>query len=211
MDDLNKIADQIRAEMSATTQARDNALAASRSLIRLCALSIRAAHRSDFDEARSHLDEASQLAAELRATADNHPDLYYAGYTQDGLKEYVEANLVLALIRQQPLPGPTDLDVIGATYLKGLAEASTEMRRRILDIIRKDQQLEEAERLLAAMDDIYTILITFDFPDNVTYGLRRATDVVRGVLERTRGDLTMSLRQQRLQQALQNIEQQVEK
>ena len=209
MDDLNAIADQIRAEMSAITQARDNALAASRSLIRACALSIRAAHRSDFDEARSHLDEAGQLAAELRATAANHPDLYYAGYTQDGLKEYVEAHLVLALIRQQPLPGPADLDVIGATYLKGLAEASTEMRRRILDIIRKDQQLEEAERLLAAMDDIYTILITFDFPDNVTYGLRRATDVVRGVLERTRGDLTMSLRQEKLQQALRDFEEKV--
>jgi translin len=57
------------------------------------------------------------------------------------------------------------------------------------------------------MDSIYNLLMTFDFPDAITYGLRRRVDSLRGVLERTRGDLTNSLRQQRLQLALKELEQ----
>lgn len=202
MDQLNEITEAIRHDMTTRTQARDTALATSRSLISACARSIRAAHREEFDTARTLLAEAGQLAADLHAATDDKPDLYYAGYTQDGLKEYVEANLVLAMITNQPLPTPAALNVIGATWLSGLAEAASEMRRRILDIIRHEGQLDEAERLLDVMDAVYTQLLTFDFPDNVTYGLRRTTDALRGVLERTRGDLTMSLRQQQLQSAI---------
>lgn len=207
MDRLDELADQIRDEMSATNAARDGALAISRQLIRACAETIRAAHREEYDAATARLADATALADELRTVTADHPDLYFAGYTQDGLKEYVEAHLVLALMRDQPLPAPADLHVVGATWLKGLSEAATEMRRRILDIIRHDGQLAEAERLLAAMDDIYTVLTTIDFPDSVTYGLRRQTDVVRGVLERTRGDLTLSLQQQTLARALARAEQ----
>lgn len=202
MKQLNEITEAIRHDMTTRTQARDTALATSRSLISACARSIRAAHREEFDTARTLLAEAGQLAADLHAATNDKPDLYYAGYTQDGLKEYVEANLVLAMITNQPLPTPAALNVIGATWLSGLAEAASEMRRRILDIIRHEGQLDEAERLLDVMDAVYTQLLTFDFPDNVTYGLRRTTDALRGVLERTRGDLTMSLRQQQLQSAI---------
>jgi translin len=133
------------------------------------------------------------------------PDLCFAGYTQDGLKEFVEANVLLALVTGAPLPTPEALQVEASTYLRGLAEAATELRRTILDIIREDHS-EQAERLLEAMDEIYSLLVTIDFPDAITGGLRRSTDVVRGVRERTRGDLTMSLRQQRLQQALRRTE-----
>ena len=156
-------------------------------------------------EARSLLNEATESADELRMVVAGDPDLYFAGYTQDGLKEFVEANILLSLVSDVELPGPDELQVEASTYLKGLSEAATELRRTILDIIRIDHS-EEAERLLEAMDEIYSLLVTIDFPDAITGGLRRNTDVVRSVRERTRGDLTMSVRQQRLEQALNSVE-----
>ncbi len=208
MNELNAIIEQIQQDFTAKNQARDQALQRSRRLTRLCAQAIRATHRQEWDEAAAKIaharDEADTLVADLKP----FPDLYYSGYTQDALKEYVEANLAYALIRGESLPTPETLEVEPATYLGGLTEAATELRRRILDIIRH-RHTEEAERLLDAMDAIYTELITVDFPDAITQGLRRRTDVLRGVLERTRGDLTNSLRQQQLQEALRDLERQL--
>jgi translin len=137
----------------------------------------------------------------MRSQVADYPDLYYSGYTQDALKEVVEAHVTYALVRGEALPTPVSLDVEHATYLNGLAEAATELRRQILDILRQGHS-DEAERLLEAMDALYDMLITFDFPDAITGGLRRRVDTVRGVLERTRGDVTNSLRQQQLRAAL---------
>ena len=133
------------------------------------------------------------------------PELYFAGYTQDAVKEYVEANLTYELIRERPLSTPTQLDAEGSTWLNGLAEAATELRRRILDIIRHGHN-DEAERLLGQMDLVYSTLVTFDFNDKITGGLRRRTDTVRAVLERTRGDVTTSMRQAELEEALKALE-----
>jgi len=203
---LIDIGDRIREQLTVKNAARDAALAQSRTLIRHCALTIRAIHREEFDRARALLAQARATAADLRASVAEHPGLYYAGYTQDGLKEFVEANVVLAFVTGAPTPTPEALDVEPATYLKGLAEAATELRRRVLDLMRRDE-MDEAERLLEAMDEVYNLLVTIDFPDAITGGLRRNTDVVRGVNQRTRGDLTTSLRQQRLLEALQRVEQ----
>jgi translin len=133
------------------------------------------------------------------------PDLFYAGYTQDAFKEYAEANTVFAMVYGEPLPGPDDLGLECATYLQGLAESAGELRRRCLDILR-DGHSEEAERLLNDMDDIYAVLVTMDYPDAITGGLRRLTDIVRSVNERTRGDMTLSLRQEHLEQSLKRLE-----
>ncbi len=187
--------------------ARDDAIARSRELVRHCSEAIRAVHRREWDAAQAKLETARAAANTLRAGVADHPDLYYAGYIQDALKEVVEAFVTYAIVRDHPLPGLAELDVEIATYLNGLAEAATELRRFILDILRReDGDSGEAERLLAWMDAIYDELVTFDFPDALTGGLRRQTDVVRGVLERTRGDLTMALRQQRLEAALARFE-----
>ncbi len=202
--DLSGLGEEVRESFSEKNAARDIVLAQSRLLIRFCAETIRAIHREDFDLAREKLASATEKVAEMLTAVANYSDLYYAGYTQDGLKEYVEANLVLALVTDKPLPGPKDLQVEYSTYLKGLGEAATEMRRRILDIIRNGHS-SEAERLLASMDEIYSLMVTIDFPDAITHGLRRQTDIVRSVVERTRGDLTTSLRQQQLQTALQQL------
>lgn len=201
MDTLDSIAERIRAEFESKNAAREQALQRSRTLIRHCANAIRAIHRDEREPARQHLAEARAIVASLRADLAVHPDLYHAGYTQDALKEFAEANIVLALVGDEPLPSPESLGVESAAYLNGLGEAAGELRRRCLDIIRQDHS-EESERLLAAMDDIYSLLVTVDYPDAITGGLRRTTDMVRGVTERTRGDLTISLRQQQLHQAL---------
>ncbi len=201
MNNLDQIANRIRDNFTAKNAARDKALERSRSLIRFCANSIRAAHRDERDEARALLAQARQIVDAIRADLTAYPDLYHAGYTQDALKEFAEANIVLALITNESLPEPEAIGVEYAAYLNGLGEAASEMRRRCLDIIRRNHSVE-AERLLEAMDEIYNLLVTIDYPDAITGGLRRTTDLVRGVTERTRGDLTMSIRQQQLQEAL---------
>ncbi len=119
----------------------------------------------------------------------------------DAEKEYAEARLTAAMVDERPLPSYVELAVSGSAWLGGLAEAASELRRHLLDRLR-DGELARSERLLDAMDDAYGLLITIDYPDAVTGGLRRTTDALRAVLERTRGDLTTTVLQSRLQQAL---------
>jgi translin len=207
MNNLNQIAEEIRSAMNDLNDARDRAITQSRELIRHCAECIRAIHRHEWEESRQKLQEIRERSDELRGGVARYPELYHSGYTQDALKEVVEAHVTYAIIQNEALPSASELKVEGATYLLGMSEAATELRRFILDIMRREvQHSEEAERLLDWMDEIYNQLVTFDFPDALTHGLRRQTDVVRGVLERTRGDMTASLRQQQLQDALEQFE-----
>ncbi len=205
MDRLEQIAESIRADFDAQTAARDAALGQARLLTRHCSQAIRAIHRDEHETAAAELKTAAELADALGAGLSKFPDLYFAGYTQDALKEYAEANIVNALVNNGSLPSPQDLKVESATYLQGLSEAAGELRRRCLDILRHGHS-EEAERLLGQMDDIYAVLVTMDYPDAVTRGLRRLTDICRSLVERTRGDMTISLRQQRLEASLQSLE-----
>ncbi len=210
MSNLNDIAEAVREEMDAINAARDKAITQSRDLIKHCSQAIRAIHRREWDDVQKKLAVVQEKADELRAGVADYPELYHSGYSQDALKEVVEAYVTYAIIREEPLPSAKDLKVEASTYLKGLGEAATELRRFILDIMRHtERHSDEAERLLDWMDDIYGQLITFDFPDALTHGLRRQTDIVRGVLERTRGDMTSSLKQQQLQDALAHFEQQL--
>jgi translin len=201
MHKLEGIAEGIRQGFDSRTHARDQALAQARQLTRACSLAIRAVHRDEAEVMQAHLAEARQLADELKRALTAYPDLLHAGYTQDALKEFVEANVTCALIQDKPLPTPEELGVSGVTYLNGLAEVVGELRRRTLDILRHGYS-QEAERLLAIMDDIYSVLVTMDYPDAITNGLRRQTDLARGILEKTRGDVTFSLRGEHLQQAI---------
>ena len=149
--------------------------------------------------------EAREIVVELKKSVEPDPEIYYSGYTQDALKEYVEARLTINMILNQPLLLPEDLGIEYATYLRGLAETIGELRRRCLDILRHGYS-DEVERLLDLMDEIYALLVTVDYPDAITHGLRRQTDLVRGIIERTRADLTTSLGEQRLQQSLKEFE-----
>ena len=201
MPELVQIVEGIRAEFSQKNQVRDATLNRSRELIRLCSLSIRATHRHEWEEASALLASAREAAAVMVGDLTAYADLNDAGYTQDALKELVEAHVLYAFVRNQDLPGPVELGVPSAAYLNGLAEAASELRRFVLDLIRLGRT-SEGEPYLALMDEVYSHLIAMDFPDALTGGLRRTTDMLRGVLERTRGDLTVAVRQEELQAAL---------
>ncbi len=209
MDRLEQIAENIHQSFDIRTAARDRALAQTRLLTRHCANAIRAVHRDEHDLVEQHLAEARQLAELLHTELAQFPDLFYAGYTQDALKEFAEANLVYALIDDRPIPTPAELSLQDSTYLQGLAETVGELRRRSLDVLLNDHP-QEAERLLGHMDDIYAVLVTMDYPDAITGGLRRLTDVARSIIERTRGDVTMSLQQDRLEHSLAKLKEQLE-
>jgi translin len=204
MDQLSQIAERIHQNFETLTRVRDQALVQSRQVVVHAAHAIRAIHREDHDLAYKNLDEARSLVNNLCSSLGAHPSLYHTGYTQDAIKEFVEASITCALIENLPLPAPEELDVEYATYLNGLAEVSGELRRRSLDVMRQNR-LDEAQRLLNCMDDIYAVLVTMDYPDAITYGLRRQTDLVRGILERTRGDLTISQREEQLKQSLETF------
>lgn len=206
IEDLETIIERIREDLTRKNEIRDASLARSRTLIRLCANSIRATHRHEYELAEQLLNEGKEAARTLCEDAQAYPDVYYAGYLQDGLKELAEAAITLALVSGKELPDPEVLGVPYPAYLNGLGEAMGEMRRFALDSIRRDDSAE-AERLLTVMDEVYSHLVTIDFPDALTGGLRRTTDMVRGVVERTRGDLTTAMRQEKLQEALHAFEQ----
>lgn len=203
MDNLSPIIDHIRTQLEVRSDARDRAIRRSRELIRYCADSIRAMHRGEFERAQDLLGTARQAACQMVSGVWDYPDVFYAGYTQDALKELVEARAVYAMLHHEPIPAPDELGVAVdyPAYLKGLVEAASEMRRAILDIIRRGD-LERGEQLLDDMEEVYAAMITIDFPDAVTGGLRHATDALRAVLERTRGDLTVTKQQERLRYAL---------
>ncbi len=205
MDKIEGIAERIRASFEKRTQARDRALAQTRTLIRHCSHAIRAIHRDEQDTASENIQQAKQLVNLLQSELGQYGDLYHAGYTQDALKEFAEASILYSLVLFDQLPDPESLNVGEATYLQGLAEVAGELRRRCLDNLRHGDT-HQAEKLLDYMDEIYAILITMDYPDAITGGLRRLTDIVRGVTERTRGDLTISLRQYQLEQRLAELE-----
>lgn len=205
MDNLDGIIEKIRATFTERNATRDLTLNRSRELIRYCSLTIRAVHREEFAEAEKLLNTARQAASAMKADIAAHPELYYTGYTQDAMKELTEACVVYAIVMNRSIPTPTEIEVDEAAYLNGLAEAASELRRRCLDLIRRDR-VAEAERMLTAMDDIYAQLVTIDFPDAITGGLRRTTDTLRAVLERTRGDVTTTLQQEKLQKALRDVQ-----
>ena len=209
MQDLQNIVDTINQAFEAKNAVRDRTLRRSRELIRFCANSIRATHRGDDAQARELLETARQSAAEMIAEAQEYPDLYHAGYTQDALKELVEAHITRAIILEAEIPAPESLNVEYAAYLNGLAEAAGELRRFALDALRRGN-VSQAEKILGNMDDIYSLLVTVDFPDAITSGLRRTTDMVRGVLERTRGDVTTAVRQEAMKAALKEFEQRID-
>ncbi len=199
--DLANLGQIVRLELDAANGAREVALAACRRTIRACGSSIRAVHLLRPDEARRLADEAGEALRVAQEALAPFPSLVGSGPLHDAAKEYAEARLTAALVANGPLPSAGDLHVPAAAWLNGLAEAASELRRHLLDRLREGD-LSRGEALLATMDEAYGLLVTMDYPDAVSGGLRRTTDALRAVLERTRGDLTTTLLQSRLQTAL---------
>jgi len=205
-DNLDSIANQIRQNFLAKDAAREKALPLCREVIRYCSKAIRTVHRQEFSQAKELLKSARNLLDKIKQIAAEHNELNYTGLVRDAQKEFAEGSITLALITGNRLPEPDELRVDYAAYLNGLGEAVGELRRYLLDSMRRGD-LSRGEELLSVMDDIYTTLATMDFPEAVTGGLRRTTDMVRGTLERTRSDLTLAIRQKALEEKLGSHEQ----
>lgn len=203
--EIGLLGEAARAAFDEKHQAREITIGASRKAIQACAASIRATHRGEFETAEQLAREARQHVSEADEALVGHPDVRTTGPLHDAKKELAEAWLTLALVRDQPLPAPDELKIDIAPYCNGLAEAASELRRQLLDQLRAGE-LARAETLMSAMDDIYSLLVTIDYPDGVTGGLRRTTDALRAVLERTRGDLTTAMVATRLQGAIESAQ-----
>jgi translin len=202
-DDLVRNVEVVRSDLAAANTAREAALPGCRRVIQLSGSSIKAVHRLQPDRAAALVDEAESVLRDVQAAVRGFPAVEHAGFVHDAEKEFVEARSVIALVGGGAPPSAADLGVGGPAYLRGLAEAASELRRHLLDRLRAGE-LERAEELLGLMDDVYESLVVIDFPDAVTGGLRRTLDALRAVLERSRGDLTTTVLQVRLQHALED-------
>ena len=201
---LNAVAEDVRVHLDAKHAARERALALCRTALRHSANAIRAVHRGEFAAAESLLAQAKSLLEQAAKALADHPDVFYAGFVHNAQKEFAEGCLTLALVSGRPLPSPAELGVDHPAYLNGLGEAVGELRRYLLDSLRAGD-IGRCESILAAMDDIYAVLVTMDYPEAITGGLRHTTDAVRGTLERTRGDLTIALVQRNLERRLEKF------
>ena len=204
-ENLDIISEQVRENLSAKDKAREKMLPMCREAIRFCSEAIRAIHRQEFEKANGLLESAYKRLKESEEALAGSPELVNTGSLRDAQKEYVEGCAVLNIVTGKLLPTSEELEVDSAAYLNGLGEAASELRRYLLDSMRKGD-VSKGEKLLMAMDDIYSVLVTIDFPDAITGGLRRTTDQLRGVLERTRSDLTLLITQQDLGQRIEKLE-----
>jgi translin len=199
--DLDGISEGVRRRFDERMQARERALPASRRAIRACANAIRAIHREEWDQAHRLMEEAKAAIDDGLEAVRDQPEIRFAGYLQDAQKEYAEARVTEAVVTGAEIPSPETIGVEDAPYLNGIAEAIGEARRHILDLLRHGQ-VAEGEATLSAMDDLYTVLVTMDYPDAITGNLRRSTDVARSLIEKTRGDLSVARVSQDLHDAL---------
>jgi len=199
--DLQSLSVEFQRRFDEKMAAREAALVAARTAIRSSANAIRAIHRGEAEEAERLMGSARRALDQGEAATEQHPDVRHAGFLHDAQKEYAEARLTEAVVRGRELPSADDLGVTPPAYLNGMAETIGEARRTVLDLLRS-REVARAERILQAMDDMYYVLVTIDYPDAITGNLRRSTDVARSIIEKTRGDLTISLVQQDLSKAL---------
>jgi translin len=202
--DIDRLEEAVRAELDAKFEARELALKHSRRIIRSSANAIRALHRDEADVAAGLLAEVKVLIAEAEASLGDHRDIYHAGFFYDAVKEYAEAELTAALLAGEALPSPDDLGLHAVPYLKGLGEAVGELRRRMLDQLRSGS-LDEAQVTFDQMERIIGLLTSLDYPDGMTAGLRRTTDVARSLIERSRADLTLTIVQERVRRRLDDV------
>ncbi|NLO07916.1 MAG: hypothetical protein GX131_19010 [candidate division WS1 bacterium] len=202
---IDEFADEAREQLESIHRDRESAYTTSREIVQAASATIKAVHRGEFDEAGGQVARTRELYERMMAAVHASPEIGYSGFVGDAAREYAEAAQVLALIADDDLPGPADIGVDSADWLNGLGDTVGELRRHVLDLIRRDE-VDEAEKYLEMMDEIYQTIMSFDYPESVTKGLRRRSDQARGAVERTRGDLTNALRQSRLEKRMRQLE-----
>jgi translin len=206
---LEEISVRIRESLEAKDSIREDGLKISREVVRECRAATFALHLQDFKKANDSIKAAEDALEKLEVLFTGHADIYYAGYIEHAQQEYSEVSVLRSLLKEngklKNIPSPDELRVGYAAYLNGLGDVVGELRRHILDLIRRDS-FEKAEVFLGIMEDIHATLMDFDYPDAITKGLRRKTDVSRGLIEKTRGDVVNAIRQKKLETAMLNLE-----
>lgn len=204
---INNISCRIKDSFEDKDKARERSLAISRNVVRNCRTAMYSIHNRDFDKADALISEAREMLEKTNTLLSGHPDIYYSGFLEHAQQEFVECTVIFNILsdEEKEIPGPAELNVSNVAYLNGLGDVGGELRRHILDLIRKDRP-EEGEKYLNLMEEIHSCLMMFDYPDAMTHGLRHKTDVTRSIIEKTRGDLTNAMRQQKLEKAMKQFE-----
>lgn len=203
--DLQEIFDVISEKFDKMSNARDKAIPEHREIIKMSSLVIRAVHRDEFAEAAELLAKTREKLTKLSLSLREFPEVYHGGFLHDCQKEFAEASITLSLVEKGVLPKPNEIGVDFPAYLNGAGEAIGELRRNIVDKLRKNKT-EIAEKFLEWMDEIYYVLISMDYPDAITMSLRRTADVARSLIEKTRGEIAVHVRQNSLEQKMQKLE-----
>jgi len=201
---LENIISKIREVLDEKDQVRENALKITRETVRLSAEAIRAIHRGELENAKNMIKDVKEKLEDLATELRGHPDIYFSGYVYSAYQEYVEAAVLLSILEGSKIPSPEDLNVPYVPYLLGLGDVVGELRRQILDAIRKDQ-LDQGEFFLGIIEEIYEALSTLGYPNAIVPGLRHKCDVARNILEKTRGDLTNAIHRNRLLKGIQSL------
>jgi translin len=197
------------ASFDSKDHAREDAYRLSREVIRLSSSSIRSVHRKDLEAAERIMGEAALGLERIREVLKDHQDVRYAGFVDGAEQEYAEACSVFSITTKHKILGPDEVGVELVNYLAGLGDTCGELRRHILDLIRSGHA-REGEYFLEVIEEIYYLLMLFDYPDAITRGLRRKSDLARSMLERTRGDLTNALELRKVTESLSNCQSQTE-
>lgn len=204
---LEEISSRIRENFEAKDSIREEGLKISREVVRECRTASFALHGQDFEKANKSIKTAGQALEKLEVLFEGHADIYHAGFVEHAQQEYSEVSVLRSLLKEEgeKLPSPEELRVEYAAYLNGLGDVVGELRRHVLDLIRKES-FEKAEVFLGIMENIHAVLMDFDYPDAITGGLRRKTDVSRSLIEKTRGDVVNAIGQKKLETAMRNLE-----
>ncbi|MDY0386506.1 MAG: haloacid dehalogenase [Methanolobus sp.] len=203
---INKISSRIKDNFEEKDKARESSLSISRDVVRNCRTAMYSIHNKDFKKASSLIEKAAEMLEKINTSLQTYPDIYFAGFLEHAQQEFVESTIVYGILnKDKTIPGPEELNVSDVAYLNGLGDVSGELRRHILDLIRKGSP-EEGEYHLQLMEEIHNCLMMFDYPDAMTRGLRHKTDTTRSIIERTRGDLTNAILQQKLEKAMKDFE-----
>ena len=205
---MKEICDHIRVRFDEMDRAREHSLGISRRIIRNSGDAIKAIHREEWDRADELVRETGDLVKQVNDLLSDKPDIYYSGYVGNAQTEYAEVSVLSAVLRDTTIPTPHELGIDDAAYLNGIGDVVGELRRHILDLIRKGRPAE-GEKYLDVMDEFYTEMMSIDYPDAITHGLRKKTDVARSLIERTRGDLTNALQVKDLKNAMEQFEKRI--
>lgn len=206
---LEEISIRIRNNLELKDRIREEGLKISREIVRECRTASFALHGKNFEKASNSIEAAGKALKKLEARFEGHADIYHAGFVEHAQQEYSEVAVLYSLLKDegkaQNLPSPDELGVEYAAYLNGLGDVVGELRRHILDLIR-EESFEKAEVFLGVMENIHETIMDFDYPDAITGGLRRKTDVSRSLIEKTRGDVVNAIQQKKLELAMKSLE-----